>query len=152
MAMSEDHLAQAEHHIVETEGRITRQLAIMELLAEIGADITQAEQLLRAFQQSLVLTNHHRAMILEKLQDRRHRRPGPGEGRLHTRAGGGESIVSEKREPGHYWITLDEDAEPEVAHWDGGRWFAIGCEQPVEPLWVVSRPLESPATEPPKPA
>jgi hypothetical protein len=54
--------------------------------------------------------------------------------------------VTQPREPGHYWITLDEDAVPEVAHWDGGRWFGIGCEQSVEPKAVFSERLEPPAS------
>jgi hypothetical protein len=53
--------------------------------------------------------------------------------------------MTQPRESGHYWITLDEDAEPEVAHWDGGRWFAAGCEQPVEPEAVFSTRIEPPA-------
>jgi hypothetical protein len=56
--------------------------------------------------------------------------------------------MTQPREPGYYWITLDEEAVPEIAHWDGKRWFAVGCEHPIEPLRVVSERLSPPATRP----
>jgi hypothetical protein len=49
------------------------------------------------------------------------------------------------REPGHYWVILEEGALPEIAHWDGDDWFAVGREEAVEPKAVLGERLPEPA-------
>ncbi len=54
--------------------------------------------------------------------------------------------MSEKREPGYYWVILDEVSEPEIAHWDGDDWFPVGSGVAIEPKAVLSERIEPPAS------
>jgi hypothetical protein len=54
--------------------------------------------------------------------------------------------VSEKHEPGYYWVILDEGAEPEVAHRDGDDCFPAASEESVEPEAVIGERLVPPST------
>jgi hypothetical protein len=56
----EAHLAQAERHIRGIEGRILHQELLIRRLVDLGADTTQAEQLLQGMQQSLELARRGR--------------------------------------------------------------------------------------------
>jgi hypothetical protein len=49
------------------------------------------------------------------------------------------------REPGHYWVILEEGALPEIAHWDGDDWFAVGREEAVELKAMLGERLPEPA-------
>jgi hypothetical protein len=43
---------------------------------------------------------------------------------------------------GHYWVILEPGVVPEVAYYDGGDWWAVGYEWPVEPKAVLSERLK----------
>ncbi len=63
----EDHLAQADQHIAETEARIARQHELVALFAGETAGLRQAENRLRGMRQSLELMRQHRAAIVREL-------------------------------------------------------------------------------------
>ena len=56
------------------------------------------------------------------------------------------------RASGHYWVILEPGVVPEVAYCDGGDWWAVGYEWPVEPKAVLSERLEPPTLQVRKPA
>ncbi len=56
--------------------------------------------------------------------------------------------MTKPRAPGHYWIILEEGAEPEIAHFDGDDWFAVGNPDAVAPTAIFSERIEPPATRP----
>jgi hypothetical protein len=63
------HLAQAEQHIAEAEGRIARQRAIIEELRRNGHEIDLAESTLLVLETSLRAFEHHRDLILQRLEN-----------------------------------------------------------------------------------
>jgi hypothetical protein len=62
------HLAQAEQHIAEAEGHITHQRKVVEELRLGGHKTDLAESLLLALEISLHAFEHHRNLILERLE------------------------------------------------------------------------------------
>jgi hypothetical protein len=45
---------------------------------------------------------------------------------------------------GYYWVVMEPGVDPEVAYFDGDDWVAVGREETVQPLRVVSGRLEPP--------
>jgi hypothetical protein len=40
--------------------------------------------------------------------------------------------VTQPREPGYYWVIIDEGYEPEIAYCDEDCWFPVGSEAAAE--------------------
>lgn len=60
-------LAKSDRDIVEGEGRITRQTALVERLRGHGQTVTEAERLLETLHQTLELWRDHREAILRRI-------------------------------------------------------------------------------------
>ncbi|MER2265271.1 hypothetical protein [Methylobacterium oxalidis] len=60
-------LALADRHIAEGERRISDQIALVAILVEGGHDTTQAERLLRTFEDTLDVWHSHRRSILDTI-------------------------------------------------------------------------------------
>ncbi len=75
--MHERHLAQAKRHIVEAEGRVTRQRLLVERLETGGHDPAGAEELLAMMLACLDGMLAHRELILAELAAERGQPPPP---------------------------------------------------------------------------
>jgi hypothetical protein len=64
--MAHRELVLADQHVVDAEGRITRQLLLIKRMAAAGRDTIEAEVLLQLLKQSLtVMHRYHRLILAE---------------------------------------------------------------------------------------
>lgn len=62
-------LALADEHLRRAEGAIQSQTHVLDMLKESGHDTQAAEKLLAEMQHALVAMQHHRALIVQAIQD-----------------------------------------------------------------------------------
>ncbi|HYQ92251.1 MAG TPA: hypothetical protein VES89_09325 [Candidatus Competibacteraceae bacterium] len=61
------HLAQANHHIAEAEGRLARQKQLIEELTADGHDTTNAKRMLQTLEATLKTMHAHRQLLLREV-------------------------------------------------------------------------------------
>jgi hypothetical protein len=65
--MAHRELVLADQHVVDAEGRITRQLLLIKRMAAAGRDTIEAEVLLQLLKQSLTVMHRYRRLILAEV-------------------------------------------------------------------------------------
>ncbi len=60
-------LAQANHHIAEAEGRLTRQVALIRQLTAAGYDTADAKRWLQTLEVTLKTMHEHRQLLLREV-------------------------------------------------------------------------------------
>jgi antitoxin (DNA-binding transcriptional repressor) of toxin-antitoxin stability system len=68
MTQTEQHLAQADRHIVESEIRITRQGELIARLLPGSEHRERAKELLATMEQALIVLHAHRQLILAEME------------------------------------------------------------------------------------
>jgi hypothetical protein len=62
-----EHLAQADRHLAEGERRVAEQIILIQHMTERGQDTTEAQRLLRNFEETLEQWHTHRQLILDAI-------------------------------------------------------------------------------------